>query len=142
MELRVGPILPFAEGACTVAAIPLAGPNHPPYICSFGDTNGNHDTGEFLPHASCYDRVANRWVHPFGKLPFGFDHGSLTLIPPGVCHSTDPSPRILIFNFRTKTYGTQEAKIMAYDLPNQPGSKGEFAALSPETPGPWYIYGM
>lgn len=93
-----------------------------------------------MPYASCYDRIRERWVHPFGKLPFGFDHGSLALIPPGVCQPSDPS-RILIFNYRTKAYGTQKATVVAFDLPSERWSEDELSSLSAETPGPWYIYG-
>ncbi|KAL3939768.1 MAG: hypothetical protein SGBAC_005571 [Bacillariaceae sp.] len=139
MTVEVGPKLPFAGGACVAAAIHVHGPNEPPHICAFGGTHGPHDTGNFLPYTSCYDRVAQKWHHPFGRLPFGFDHGSLVQIPPSVCAPSDPG-RILIFNFRTRSYGTQSPEILAFDLPASGWLIEDTPSMDPESPGNWYVY--
>lgn len=133
MTVEVGPKLPFAGGACVAAAISIHGPDEPSHICAFGGTHGAHDAGNFLPYTSCYDRMAEKWHHPFGRLPFGFDHGSLVQIPPAVCDPSDPG-RILIFNFRTRSYGTQSPEILAFDLPASGWDKAEIANMDPESP--------
>jgi hypothetical protein len=138
MKVKVGPKLPFAGGACVAVAVPVEGPEKPPHICSFGGTQGNHDTGNFLPYTACYDRVRQKWHYPFGKLPYGFDHGSLAHIPAGVCHPSDPA-RLLIFNYRKSNYGTQASEILAFDLPER-WSEAELTRLDAETPGAWYVY--
>jgi hypothetical protein len=116
MMIRPGPKLPYAGGAC--GAITLdAVPNEPPLICALGGTDGNHDTGTFLPYISCFDRLRSRWVYPLANLPVGMDHLSVAVIPTGTCKNNEPG-RILVFNYRTQAYSTQRhAEILAYDLP-------------------------
>ena len=70
----------------------------------------HHDHGTFLCFMQCYDRVRERWWSPFGNLPYGFDHGSLTVIPAGTCHEEDPG-RVLIFNFQTQPYGNPHFRV-------------------------------
>jgi len=115
------------------------GPDQPAHICSFGGTQGHHNSGTFLPYASCYDRVRERWHFPFGKLPFGFDHGGLARIPAGTCRPDDPE-RILIFDFRTQCYGTASSSFLAYDLPSKWEEEDLEHLELPETVGPWYTY--
>lgn len=139
MKVEVGPRLPFAGGACVAAPIYVYGPDEPAHICTFGGTDGQHDTGTYLPYTACFDRVAQKWHHPFGKLPYGFDHGSLAHIPAGVCDPSDPA-RLLIFNYRTKNYGTQATEMLAFDMPSKPWRKEQLETLEAETPGRWYVY--
>lgn len=139
MTVQVGPELPFAGGACVAAAIHVHGPDKPAHICTFGGTQGSHDTGTFLPYSACYDREAEKWHFPFGRMPFGFDHGSIVHLPPGVCDPSDPA-RILIFNFRTETYGKQRPEMLAFDIPSDAWSPEEDYSMDAETPGKWYIF--
>jgi hypothetical protein len=47
MKVRYGPKLPYSGGAC--GAVPISAVyGDPPLICSFGGTDGNHDTGELM----------------------------------------------------------------------------------------------
>jgi len=114
MTVRVGPKLPIAGGACISKALTII-PNEPPMICTFAGTQGKHDSGIFLPFTQCYDRRREKWWTPFGKLPYGLDHGSLALIPAGTCHTNDPA-RVLIFNFRTEPYGNPHPEFLAFDM--------------------------
>jgi hypothetical protein len=98
MQVEAGPKLPVAGGACVAAPIHVKRPDHPPHICVFGGTQGSHDRGTFLPYTACYDLVAQKWHHPFGRMPFGFDHGSVVRLPSGVCDPSE-SERILVLNF-------------------------------------------
>lgn len=140
MQVETGPKLPISGGACVAAPIHIRGPDHPAHICMFGGTDGSHNTGTFLPYASCYDREAKKWNHPFGRMPFGFDHGSVVHLPSGICDPDDPE-RMLIFNYRLKSYGAQRPEIMAFDLPfSGHWSDEELATLDMETPGAWYLY--
>jgi hypothetical protein len=139
MQVEAGPKLPVAGGACVAAPIRVKGPDHPEHICVFGGTQGSHDTGAFLPYTACYDRVAQKWHHPFGRMPFGFDHGNVVHLPSGVCDPSDPE-RILVFNFRTESYGQQRPEIMAFDIPSSPWSDEALNSLDAETPGKWYTY--
>jgi hypothetical protein len=139
MQVEAGLKLPIAGGACVAAPIHVKGPDHPPHICVFGGTNGSHDKGTYLPYTACYDRVAQKWHHPFGRMPFGFDHGSVVHLPSGVCNPSDPE-RVLILNFRTKSYGQQRPEIMAFDIPSSPWSDEDLSSLDAETPGEWYTY--
>jgi hypothetical protein len=139
MQVEAGPKLPIAGGACVAAPIRVKGPDHPEHICVFGGTQGSHDTGTFLPYTACYDRVAQKWHHPFGRMPFGFDHGNVVHLPSGVCNPSDPE-RVLILNFRTKSYGQQRPEIMAFDIPSSPWSDEDLNSLDTETPGKWYTY--
>lgn len=91
MTIRAGPKLPFAGGACVAAAIQVDGPGTIPHMHSFGGTKGNHNTGTFLPYTACFDRVCEKWHYPFGKMPYGLDHGSIAHIPAGTCHPSEPS---------------------------------------------------
>eukprot|EP00980_Cylindrotheca_fusiformis_P011999 scaffold2838_cov112-Cylindrotheca_fusiformis.AAC.1 len=139
MEVKTGPKLPFAGGACVGLPIHIKGPDEPAHICAFGGTDGQHDTGTFLPYTSCYDRKEQKWNHPFGRLPFGFDHGNAVHLPAGICDPSDPE-RILIANFRTEPYGSPHSEILAFDIPSSPWTDKQLASLGPETPGKWYVY--
>eukprot|EP00980_Cylindrotheca_fusiformis_P000007 scaffold1_cov108-Cylindrotheca_fusiformis.AAC.7 len=143
MEVKTGPKLPYAGGACVALPLHIKGPDEPAHICVFGGTDGPHDRGTFLPYTSCYDRKEEKWNHPFGRLPFGLDHGNALHLPAGVCNPADPE-RILILNFRTESYGTQRPEILAIDIPSSssssPWTDEELASLDPETPGKWYLY--
>jgi hypothetical protein len=137
MRVRVGPKLPIAGGACVATAVTIL-PKEPPMICSFGGTNGTHDRGKFLPNTYCYDRIREKWWTPFGRLPYGLDHGSLAVIPAAVCGPSDPE-RILILNFRTRPYGDAHPEILAHDLPRE-GWTVEQLEASWDEPGGWYWY--
>ena len=138
LKLRVGPKLPYSGGACVAQALEII-PNEPPMVCTFGGTVDRHDSGKFLPYSSCYDRVREKWWFPFGKLPFGFDHGSTAFVPADACRPNDPS-RVIILNFRTVSYGTQRSEMLAYDLPREGWKVKDLEELSMEDPGSWYIY--
>ncbi|CAE7243034.1 unnamed protein product [Symbiodinium natans] len=97
LELRTGPKLPFAGSACTAEALDII-PDEPPMICSFGGRNGNHNSGIFQPYATCYDRLRERFWFFFGKMPYGMDHGSIVVTPPGVCGAQRRS--VIILNYR------------------------------------------
>lgn len=89
---------------------------------------------------SCYDRVRDKWVYPFGKLPFGMDHLNIVVIPRGACISSDPA-RVLVFNFRTGSYNTTPlAQIWAHDIPYEGWTDDELDGKMSETPGMWYIF--
>eukprot|EP00591_Stephanopyxis_turris_P003188 CAMPEP_0195508772 /NCGR_PEP_ID=MMETSP0794_2-20130614/1896_1 /TAXON_ID=515487 /ORGANISM="Stephanopyxis turris, Strain CCMP 815" /LENGTH=552 /DNA_ID=CAMNT_0040635823 /DNA_START=44 /DNA_END=1702 /DNA_ORIENTATION=+ len=134
LEVRVGPKLPTSGGACVAAALPLDGPNKPAHVCSFGGTDGKHDSGKFLNSAQCYDRIKQKWHYPFPKLPYGFDHGNLVHVPAGLCHPEDPS-RILVMNYRVRIYGEPRPEILGFDLP-KPGSPVADAKNKNE----WYLF--
>ena len=166
MEVRAGPKLPYSGGACGAASIEAI-PGEPPLVCAFGGTNGNHDTGKFaiycvtlgkdlkkscsishlfffsgifLPYISCYDRVTEKWVYPFGKLPMGMDHLSVAVVPKSACHPDDPA-RVLVFNFRTKNYSTHtSAEILAFDIPPNGWTREELDSASGEAEGRWYTF--
>ncbi|VEU42554.1 unnamed protein product [Pseudo-nitzschia multistriata] len=139
MAVRTGPKLPFSGGACGAAPIEAI-PGEPTLVCSFGGTNGNHDTGIFLPYVSCYDRVTEKWLHPFGKLPVGMDHLSVAVVPKAACHQDDPA-RVLVFNFRTKNYATHaSAEILAFDIPKNGWTREELVQISAEEEGEWYTF--
>ena len=72
----------------------------------------------------------------------GFDHGSIAVIPEATCHPNDPR-RLLIFNYRTYSYGTQSPEILAYNLPKNGWSLDQLEQQSkdPSAAGDWYIYG-
>lgn len=139
MKVRLGPKLPFSGGACVAAAIEVDGPGTPPHICSFGGTLGSHDTGTFLKYASCFDRRLERWTHPFGAMPIGLDHGSISVVPAGTCAASDPA-RVLILNYRVACYGTPRPEILAFDSPPKGWSESELKTTSAETRGAWYVY--
>eukprot|EP00934_Nitzschia_sp_Nitz4_P009230 Nitzschia sp. Nitz4//scaffold178_size73299//32566//34477//NITZ4_005702-RA/size73299-snap-gene-0.143-mRNA-1//-1//CDS//3329539131//9220//frame0 len=136
MSVTLGPKLAVAGGACVAMAVSFR-ENEPPHVCTFGGTHGSHNKGDFLPYSSCYDRVQQKWHFPFGRLPTGFDHGSVSFVPKGRCHPSDPA-RILIMNFRTKNYGTQSPLILAYDFPEE-WTDQHFETSIDQT-GPWYIF--
>jgi len=138
MEVRVGPKLPIAGGACISKALSII-PDEPPMICSFAGTQGNHDRGIFLPDTQCYDRLRERWWSPFGKLPYGLDHGSLAVVPAGTCHEKDPA-RILIFNFRTRPYGNPHPEFLAQNLPKDGWSLDTLQKYESNPPNEWYVY--
>ena len=139
MEVRTGPKLPYSGGACGAAPI-QAVKGEPPLACAFGGTNGNHDTGIFLPYVSCYDRVVDEWVYPFGKLPMGMDHLSVVVVPKSACHPEDPA-RVLVFNFRTKNYSTHtSAEILAFDIPEDGWTRDELDNSSADDQGGWYTF--
>jgi hypothetical protein len=141
LQVRYGPRLPEAGGACVATAANIL-PNEPPMICVAGGTDGTHDRGRFLRQTYCYDRVRHVWHSPFGRLPYGLDHGSLAVIEPGVCHPDDPQ-RWLILNFRTKPYGDAHSEILAFDWPRTNGF-WTLADLQDPTKSTdlesWYIY--
>eukprot|EP00980_Cylindrotheca_fusiformis_P000005 scaffold1_cov108-Cylindrotheca_fusiformis.AAC.5 len=139
MEVTTGPKLPYAGGACAALPLHIKGPDEPAHICVFGGTHGEHDKGTFLPYTSCYDREEQKWNHPFGRLPFGLDHGNALHLPAGICDPADPE-RILISNFRTEPYGTPHSEILAVDIPSSPWTDEQLASTGPETPGKWYLY--
>ncbi len=139
MEVRTGPKLPYSGGACGASPIEAI-KGDPPLICAFGGTNGNHDTGIFLPYVSCYDRVVEKWVYPFGKLPMGMDHLSVVVVPKSACHPEDPT-RVLVFNFRTKNYSTHtSAEILAFDIPEHGWTRNELDNSSADDQGGWYTF--
>jgi hypothetical protein len=143
MSIRVGPKLPIAGGACCSKALRII-PGEPMMICSFAGTHGTHNKGAFLPNTQCYDRVRERWWYPFGKLPYGLDHGNVAVIPAGMCSGgADPMEpaRILIFNFRTKHYEHPRVpEILAHDLPESGWTVEELEALNANVSGSWYTY--
>lgn len=139
MKVRVGPKLPYSGGACGAAPIEVI-QGEPPFICAFGGTDGNHDEGIFLPYVSCYDRVSEMWVYPFGKLPVGMDHLSVAVVPGAACSPGDPT-RVLTFNFRTKNYATHtSAEILAFDLPPNGWTREELEGMDADQEGGWYTF--
>jgi hypothetical protein len=97
-------------------------------------------TGIFLPYVSCYDRVSQKWVYPFGKLPVGMDHLSVAVVPKAACHPDDPA-RVIVFNFRTENYSTHKAaEILAFDIPSNGWTREELDNIPAETPGNWYTF--
>lgn len=139
MQVRTGPKLPIAGGACTALALQLI-PGDPPSVCTFGGTHGNHNTGTFLKYASCYDGTRQKWYFPFGALPYGLDHGSLAHVPAAVCHPDDPA-RILLFNYRKRAFDNLDAtEMLAYDLPKNGWTLEELERTDKEALGPWYVY--
>lgn len=139
LSVRAGPKLPHAGGACVALPIAIDGPGTPPHICTFGGTDGSHDRGRFEPHTACYDRVQQRWHSVFGTLPYGLDHGNLVQVPAGTCHPQDPS-RLLIFNYRTRSYGEQRPEILAFDLPQGGWTREQIMEKSRYTASEWYVY--
>lgn len=144
-RVRVGPRLPRAGGACAALAIHLDGPYRPAHICTFGGTDGKHDSGKFLDLVSCYDRRRQRWHWPFPRLPIPLDHPNAVVLPAGRCSAGSPS-RILIMNFRTRPYGGQHhPEVLAMDLvqrpqtPDSSGRSGKATALMAGANG-WYIF--
>jgi hypothetical protein len=96
--------------------------------------------GLFLPYVSCYDRIAKNWVYPFGKLPVGMDHLSVAVMPKSACQPEDPA-RVLLFNFRTKSYSTHtSAEILAFDIPDRGWTRKELDSSNADTAGNWYIF--
>ncbi|KAL3921595.1 MAG: hypothetical protein SGILL_002667, partial [Bacillariaceae sp.] len=139
MEIRAGPKLPYSGGACGAALIEAV-QGEPPLICAFGGTDGNHDTGIFLPYVSCFDRKEENWVYPFGKLPVGMDHLSVAVVPKSACQPEAPA-RVLLFNFRTKNYSTHtSAEILAFDIPSDGWTRQELDESEADTPGKWYTF--
>ncbi|KAL9190972.1 hypothetical protein ACHAXT_000678 [Thalassiosira profunda] len=140
MTIRLGPKLPRAGGACVASALSIIR-DEPPMICSFAGTNGRHNSGEFLPHTQCYDRVREKWWRPFGKLPYGLDHGNMAVVPPGACDATDPG-KLLIFNYRTEPYGRPHREMLAFDLPQEGWSLDELRSMEAkgDKRGHWYLY--
>mmetsp|Transcript_34168 Transcript_34168/g.79772 ORF Transcript_34168/g.79772 Transcript_34168/m.79772 type:complete len:537 (+) Transcript_34168:22-1632(+) len=137
LELRSGPKLPFAGGACTAVALEII-PGEPPMICSFGGTNGHHNSGIFQPYATCYDRIRERFWFPFGKMPYGMDHGSIVVTPTGVCGAQRRT--VIILNYRTVPYGAAAPEMLAHDLPDNGWTAEELSRASMEEPGKWYLY--
>ena len=89
---------------------------------------------------SCYDRVVNKWVYPFGQLPMGMDHLSVVVVPKATCRPGDPA-RVLVFNFRTKNYSTHtSAEILAFDIPENGWTRDELEKISPDQEGGWYTF--
>jgi hypothetical protein len=140
MNIRAGPRLPFAGGACAAAAVDIYGSDKAPHICAFGGTHGSHDAGEFLPYVSCYDREAEKWHYPFGALPYGLDHGNAVEIPAGLCSPDDPR-RMLILNYRKSSYGNQSSTILGFDFPSGGWSTDASIQLAdPYRLGAWYVF--
>mmetsp|Transcript_125397 Transcript_125397/g.297731 ORF Transcript_125397/g.297731 Transcript_125397/m.297731 type:complete len:480 (-) Transcript_125397:246-1685(-) len=137
LELRVGPRLPYAGGACTATALEII-KGEPPMICSFGGTDGHHDSGLFLPYASCYDRLRERFWFPFGRMPYGLDHGNVALLPRDRCGAHKAT--LLILNYRTESYGISRPEILAFDLPDQGWTLEELSNMSKEDLGNWWLY--
>ncbi|CAE7266948.1 unnamed protein product [Symbiodinium sp. CCMP2456] len=137
LELRTGPKLPFAGGACTAVALEII-PGEPPMICSFGGTNGHHNSGIFQPYATCYDRLRERFWFPFGKMPYGMDHGSIAVTPTGLCG--DQRRTVIILNYRIVPYGSQRPEMLAHDLPESGWTAEGLSQASMEEPGKWYLY--
>ncbi|CAE7885343.1 unnamed protein product, partial [Symbiodinium microadriaticum] len=137
LELRTGPKLPFAGGACTAVALEIV-PGEPPMICSFGGTNGHHNSGIFQPYATCYDRLRERFWFPFGKMPYGMDHGSIVVTPTGVCGAQRRT--VIILNYRIAPYGSARPEMLAHDLPESGWTAEELSQASMEEPGKWYLY--
>ena len=138
LKIRLGPELPIAGGACVAEPLTIL-PNEPPMICTFGGTLGSHDQGTFLPYASCYDRIRQKWWFPFGKMPLALDHGSISVTPKNACKKGDPS-RLLILNFRTESYGVERSEMLGFDMPKELWTLSELQTKGMEDSGPWYIY--
>jgi hypothetical protein len=140
LEIRTGPKLPYPGGACVALPMTVI-QNEPPMICSFAGTNGTHDSGLFLPYTTCYDRLRQKYWFPFGRLPFGLDHGSISYIPKGTCHNETPA-RLIILNFRTSAYGTQRTEMLGFDIPTNGWTLDELQSdrYRMQEPGNWYIF--
>jgi hypothetical protein len=138
LQVRTGPRLPESGGAC-VASSAVIIPNEPPMVCVAGGTDGTHDRGRFIRQTYCYDRIRHVWHSPFGKLPYGLDHGSLVVLEPGVCRPEDPG-RWIILNFRTKPYGDAHSEILAYDLPKHGWNASDLIDRKVADEEKWYIF--
>lgn len=142
-KVRVGPKLPQSGGACAALALHLDGPDQPAHICTFGGTDGKHDSGKFMDLVSCYDRRRQRWHWPFPHLPIPMDHPNAVVQPAGRCSADEPA-RILIMNFRTRPYGGQHPEVLALDLVPRPaltrsGRSGSPTVVMGGTNG-WYVF--
>jgi hypothetical protein len=68
------------------------------------------------------------------------DHLSVAVIPKAACHPSDPA-RVIVFNFRTASYNTNEfAEILAFDIPDDGWTQHELDSVTSETPGMWYTF--
>jgi hypothetical protein len=134
LRVRLGPRLLRAGGACSAQPIRLEGPGTPAHVCSFGGTEGSHDKGKFLDTVACYDRRANVWNEPFGKLPIGLDHSNAAIIPAGTCSPKDDT-RVLLLNFRTRAYGGHHPEVLAHDMP-----KRGLGAVNMSGSAGWYVF--
>eukprot|EP00980_Cylindrotheca_fusiformis_P000011 scaffold1_cov108-Cylindrotheca_fusiformis.AAC.11 len=141
MEVKVGPKMSMSRGACVAAPIHVKGPSHPAHVCVFGGTYGEHNEGSILPYTGCYDRVEEKWHHPFGRLPVDMDHASLAHIPAGVCGDSEPE-RLLLFNFRQKAGNPFSSEIFAFDIPTSGWSSSTLNQLDVEATGKWYSYAI
>jgi hypothetical protein len=139
-QIRTGPKLPYQGGACVALPMTIL-PNEPPMICSFAGTNGTHDSGKFLATTTCYDRLRKKFWFPFGRLPFGLDHGSISFIPKGTCHESDPA-KLVILNYRTHAYGTQRTEMLGFDVPENGWTLEELQSdrYRMQETGNWYIF--
>mmetsp|Transcript_133996 Transcript_133996/g.299502 ORF Transcript_133996/g.299502 Transcript_133996/m.299502 type:complete len:510 (+) Transcript_133996:57-1586(+) len=133
-QMRLGPRLLRSGGACAAMAVHLTGPERPAHICTFGGTDGKHDTGTFLRTVACYDRESHIWNQPFGTLPLGADHANVVMTPPSVCNAGDPA-RVFFMNFRTRPYGGSRPEIYAFDMPS-----GNLGTGNISDSAGWYLY--
>jgi hypothetical protein len=136
-QIRTGPKLPYPGGACVALPMTIL-PNEPPMICSFAGTD---DSGKFLATTTCYDRLRKKFFFPFGRLPFGLDHGSISCIPKGTCHESDPA-KLIILNYRTHAYGLQRTEMLGFDVPENGWTLEELQSdrYRMQETGNWYIF--
>ena len=116
LEVRAGPRIEQAGGACAALALPVGRDGEERVqACAIGGTDGNHNSGRFLDSVRCFSRVSGVWHEPTARLPLAMDHGNAVLLPAGTCNPHDP-PRVLLLNFRTHHYANQRTEVFAVDL--------------------------
>jgi hypothetical protein len=70
------------------------------------------------------------------------DHGSISLIPKGTCHESDPA-KLIILNFRTQAYGTQRTgEMLGFDVPENGWTLDQLQSdrYRIQETGNWYIF--
>ena len=154
LEVRKGPRIAQAGGACAALALPVGRQGEESLqVCAIGGTDGTHNSGRFLDSMRCFSRASGEWHEPAQRLPFALDHANAVLIPAGTCARGDP-PRVLLMNFRTQHYSNERTEILALDLGEAAGSRtaGAGAAMRGASHrrigararrgmrAPWYLY--
>eukprot|EP00633_Aureoumbra_lagunensis_P004928 CAMPEP_0197323012 /NCGR_PEP_ID=MMETSP0891-20130614/70254_1 /TAXON_ID=44058 ORGANISM="Aureoumbra lagunensis, Strain CCMP1510" /NCGR_SAMPLE_ID=MMETSP0891 /ASSEMBLY_ACC=CAM_ASM_000534 /LENGTH=577 /DNA_ID=CAMNT_0042815557 /DNA_START=3279 /DNA_END=5012 /DNA_ORIENTATION=- len=114
LEIRYGPRVTVAGGACAALALPTE-TDEDGLICAFGGTDGNHDTGAFLHHVRCYDRRNKKWIQPYENLPIGLDHANAAFVPNGAC-GKDSKARAIVANFRASHYANMRTEVFGMTL--------------------------
>lgn len=126
LEVGLGPVLDVPGGACAALALSLR-PGGREDVCSFGGTDGSHDSGAFLDAVRCYNRDAKKWWEPFEPLPVGLDHANAAYITAKTCNKHDPA-RVIVMNFRTDHYSNMRTEVFASSMLSSKSRRGVQAA--------------